>query len=92
MEMAKTSPQGLDIVAQETVSLMVELQRLGQRQLVEIIKLVVAGEYVLASCLLRVAQRQLNGCSESLALLDRVWHLIRATKCPHAAQELLERA
>jgi hypothetical protein len=92
MEESKTSPQGLDIVAQEAMALTLELQRLGQSRLMKITEMIVAGEYVLALCMMRVAQRQLDGCLESLDLLNRIRHLNRAAMCPHATQELLERA
>lgn len=82
-EQAETCP-----IRQETMTLMSELQLMGQLRLIEIIEQVVAGQHELALCSVRVVRQQLGSCQESWRLFERVNRLVYAAICPHVAEEL----
>lgn len=88
LQVVKKEGAGICPIQQETAALMVELQLLGQLQLLKIIEQIVRGQHVLALCSVKVVRRQIGACEESLRLLERVNHLVRATMCRHAAEGL----
>lgn len=75
-------------IQKETTKLMLELQRLGQLQLLDILELVINGNYALAVSSVRVARQQLGSCQKTWELFERVSRLVYAAMCPHVAEEV----